>query len=71
MITLEHFHSSGNIPEIIDLLEIIDRELAIKSAHSFRSLAGMSSRPVALLRSSFKSRVCTFEELVGLISKVD
>ena len=45
--TLEHLHSSGKIPVVIERLKIQQTEEAIRSAHSRRSLAEILSRPVA------------------------
>ena len=41
--TLEHFHSSGKIPVVIERLKIQQTE----EAHSRRSLAEILSKPVA------------------------
>ena len=32
-ITLEYFHSSGKMPQVMDLLKIVQRESAIWSGH--------------------------------------
>ena len=45
--TLEHFHSSGKIPVVIERLKIQQTEEAIRSVQSRRSLVEIMSRPNA------------------------
>ena len=59
--TLAHFHSSGKIPEVIEQLKIEQREAVIKSRHSFKNLAGILSKPVALVLHSLDSILKTLE----------
>ena len=47
-VTLAHFQSSGNTPEIKDLLNRSYKEIEIRSAHSRINLAEILPRPVAL-----------------------
>ena len=63
-----NFHSVGNIPDVIDLLKIQQRELATKSAHSRRRRAEILSRPVAFDLQSLDSRENTFEHSIVLSS---
>ena len=49
------FHSFGSIPKRSDLLNILQRDGAIVVEVALRSLAGISSGPVALLTSRVSS----------------
>ena len=62
--TLEHFHSSGKIPVVMERLKIQQTEEAIRSAHSRRSLAEILSRPVAFDSHNLDNKVKAFEGLV-------
>ena len=58
------------MPQVMDLLKIVQRESAIRSRHSLMSLAGILSRPVAFDLLNLDSKVKTSEEFVVLNSKV-
>ncbi|CAB3992606.1 Hypothetical predicted protein [Paramuricea clavata] len=60
-----NFHSSGNSPQLNDLLKIWVREGAIFHAVSFRSRDGIPSGSVALVVSSAKSVLPPLLLLVG------
>ena len=65
-----NFYSVGNIPDVIDLLKIQQRELATKSAHLRRRCAEILSRPVASDLQSLDSRENTFEHSIVLGSNL-
>ena len=67
---MEHFHSSEKMAQVMDLLKIVQRELAIRSGYSLMSFAGILSRPVAFDLLNLGSKVKTSEEFVVLYSKV-
>ena len=58
------------MPQVMDLLKIVQRELAIRSGHFLMSSAGILSRPVAFDLLNLDSKVKTSEEFVVLNSKV-
>ena len=47
-VTLALFQSSGNKPELKELLKMVHKRIEIRSAHSRISLAEILLRPVAL-----------------------
>lgn len=51
-VKLAHFHSLGNVPAVIDLLNMCAKRDATMSAANFKSLQGILSNPVAFLMSS-------------------
>ena len=65
---MEHFHSSGKMPQVMDLLKIVQRELAIRLGHFLMSFAGILSRTVAFDLLNLDSKVKTSEEFVILNS---
>ena len=55
-VTLADYHSSGKMPVDKDWLNIKVRDSAIRSGHSFHSLAEILSNPVAFDLQSFERR---------------
>ena len=58
------------MPQVMDLLKIVQRELAIRSGHFLMSFAPILSRPVAFDLLNLDSKMKTSEEFVVLNSKV-
>ena len=58
------------MPQVMDLLKIVQRELAIRSGHFLMSFVEILSRPVAFDLLYIDSKVKTFEEFVVLNSNV-
>ena len=58
------------MPQVMDLLKIVQRELAIRSGHFLMSFARILSRPVAFDLLNLDSEMKTSEEFVVLNSKV-
>ena len=68
--TFEHFHSLGNVPELIEQLKIAHIESAIRSEQSQSNLADILSKPVALDLQSLDKRVPTTNGLVVFSRKL-
>ena len=67
-VTLAHFQSSGNTPEIKDLLKRSYKEIEIRSAHSRINPAEILPRPVALdlgnlFRCTKKNTIASWTEI--------
>ena len=70
--TFEHFHSLGNVPELIEQLKIADIESAILGRNNRKviCMADILSKPVALDLQCLDKRVPTTNGLVVFSRKL-